>query len=337
MQCAHPVHETDRVQLLCHIEYATSLEREEQNSVAITVKHGLIVALRRLLRPLVRLLIKQGISVPEVAEVIKHVYVETATREFQVSARRPHVSQSRIAVLTGLTRKEVRRIVNSTLRSEPEFRTEANRLIRVLQAWHTESDFLGPYGVPLDLRWQSEEKDAPSFMELVRRFSGDMSAKEVLRELIRAGAVVELEPGNYKVLRRDYEPQPLDAANLERFGIVVRNFIQTVTDNLEKPKQQGGNFERVVFTDDPIHRNRAQIFDGWIKREGQLFLERIDDWLMNNVIETPSRRPHPADTDAVLTGLGMYHYITGTKEEIGFREYLEQMGYSISDDSEDDR
>ena len=292
--------------------------------MASTVKENLVVALHRLLRPLVRLLIKQGISFAEFAEISKHVYVETAVRDFPIESS--PMSRSRIAVLTGLTRKEVRRIVDLTLESEPEPPTEANLLIRVLQAWHTDSAFLGPYGLPRDLPWRSEEAAVPDFTHLVRKHSKEINPKEVLREFLRTGAVTELEPGMYKVIRRDYEAQALDAANLERFGIVIRNFLQTVVDNLEKPSQQGGNFERIVFTDDPVHREKVKFFDQWIKQEGQKFLERIDDWFIANLTE-PGGRPLRVDQhDAVFTGLGMYHFITDTQDEISFRELLSQFG-----------
>jgi len=288
--------------------------------VTSTVKESLIAALHRLLRPLVRLLIKQGISISDFAEVIKQVYVETAVRDFSIESK--PMSRSRIAVLTGLTRKEVRRIIALTLESEPEPPTKANLLIRVLQAWHTDATFLGPYGLPRDLPWQSKKATVPDFTLLVRKHSREINPKEVLREFLRTEAVTELEPGVYKVIRRDYEAQALDAANLERFGIVIRNFLQTVIDNLEKPRQQGGNFERIVFTDDPVHRERVKLFDQWIKQEGQIFLERIDDWFINNLAESsdgPSSEDHP---DAVFTGLGMYHFITDTQDEISFRELL---------------
>ena len=293
-----------------------------------TVKAGLVAAVRSLLKPLVRLLIKQGVSFGEFSEVAKHVFVEVAVRDFRPENR--PVTQSRAAVLTGLTRKEVRRVINTTLRSEPEFRTESNRLVRVLQAWHTEPDFIGPYGLPLELPWDSNEARIPSFSELVRRHSGDMTPRQILDELVRAGAVQETDSGWYKVLRRDYEPVPLDPSSLERFGTVVNRFIRTVSENLEKEKAESGKFERIVFTDAAIRRRDVQLFDIWIKREGQTFLERIDDWFVTNTSEAPPGGL--GDTEPTFTGIGMYHYTTAGKEEIPFREYLENAGVRATGD-----
>ncbi len=70
-----------------------------------SVRLGLLAAYRRILQPLVRILIRSGISYGEVAELMKTVFVEVAARDFDLPDRK--TSLSRIAILTGLTRKEV--------------------------------------------------------------------------------------------------------------------------------------------------------------------------------------------------------------------------------------
>ena len=289
------------------------------------VKKRLSDAVRRLMRPLAQLLIKQGIRHSEFTEITKHVFVETAARDFE--SEDGELSSEKIAVLTGLPSKEVERLLRDTIAAEPMVRAQTNQLATVLQAWHTDAGFIGPYGVPLELPWQSENDEIPSFTMLVRENAGQMSPTEVLGELLRTGAVVELEPHYYRVIRREYEPQSLDAATLERFGQVVENFLNTVVGNLYKTKPQGGKMERVVFTEEPIGPNQIALFDAWIKREGQRFLERIDDWFMGEFRETDSEELAATEKTA-HTGLGIYHYVTETKEEQPFSEYLVQHGFS---------
>jgi hypothetical protein len=72
------------------------------------LKQGLLNAYRRLLRPLVRILIRNGIAFGEFADIAKEVYVDVAATDFQVPHKK--MSQSRISILTGLTRKDVSRI-----------------------------------------------------------------------------------------------------------------------------------------------------------------------------------------------------------------------------------
>jgi hypothetical protein len=69
------------------------------------VRIRLLAAYRKLMQPLVRILIRHGVSFGELSEVLKNVFVEVAGRDFALPDRKP--SQSRVAILTGLTRKEV--------------------------------------------------------------------------------------------------------------------------------------------------------------------------------------------------------------------------------------
>ena len=281
-----------------------------------SVKSGLSHALRRLLRPLVLLLIRQGISFSEFAELVKHVYVETAARDF--GNEEDPISQSRVAALTGLAQTEVRRLYLETLDSEPVLRPQKSHIALILQAWHTEATFIGPYGVPLELTWHSDLPNGPDFCSLVREFGGELDPRDVLKELINAGAVIELEPKYYRVVRREYETKALDPASLERFGRVVENFLNTIVGNLYSTNAEERRVERAVYCNDPAQKDEIELFNAWIKREGQRFLERIDDWFL----ATFSRPPDPLPPDSATTGLGIYHYVTETKEELPFSEFL---------------
>ncbi|MEM9177577.1 MAG: DUF6502 family protein, partial [Myxococcota bacterium] len=64
--------------------------------------------LRRMLRPLVRLLVSQQIPYPLLAQLVKRLYVEVATEDFALEGKR--VTVSRLSLLTGIHRREVKRI-----------------------------------------------------------------------------------------------------------------------------------------------------------------------------------------------------------------------------------
>ena len=78
------------------------------------VKDHLRRALSLMFKPLVRLLIAQGVTHAEFSETAKEVYVETALRHFETDGK---VNKSRIAILTGLTRKEVKNVIDRALTS----------------------------------------------------------------------------------------------------------------------------------------------------------------------------------------------------------------------------
>ena len=197
-----------------------------------SVTLGLLSAYRKLLQPLVRILIRNGISYGELSEILKGVFVEVADRDFSLPGRR--TSQSRVAIITGLTRKEVARqklILDSG--QALNVISNHNRVTRVLVGWHTDPDFTGPYGMPLELPFDSPDS-SPNFVELVRRHSGDMAPRAMLDELLHVGAVEALSSGAFKVLTRAYFTEPLRPDALERFGTVVRDFLRTLEYNMQK-------------------------------------------------------------------------------------------------------
>lgn len=269
--------------------------------------------------PLVRILLRQGISFAEFAEVAKAVYVEVALKDFKVTGRK--ATRTRIAVMTGLTRKEVKRVIDEATKERYELKTSYNRLGRVLVGWHTDPDFTGPYGMPLELRYESNNPEELTFSNLVRRHSGDMSPRSILDELIRVGAVKETEAGWFRVLRRDYIPEAQGVHNFERAGGVIRNFINTIDFNMTKSAPGKGRFERQVVADDGIRLQDIPKFDAYIRDRCQALLEEVDNWLTN----LPKPDPERGD-EVVRTGIGIYHYTGQIGDERSFKEVLTDEG-----------
>lgn len=152
------------------------------------------VAVVRLMRPLVRVLIHHGISFQAFAETAKWIYVDVANQQFQIPGRK--MSKSRIAVITGLTRREVDRLTQSELPPMDSSQEFYNRALRVFMGWLEDEAFTDSHGRPLPL---PVTDDGPlSFSELVRRYSGNQPVRAILDELERVGAVA-LE-GNMAVI-----------------------------------------------------------------------------------------------------------------------------------------
>ena len=268
-------------------------------------KRGLLAAYRRLLRPLVRILMRNGVAFAELAEVAKLVYVEVAESEFQVPHRK--MSQARIAILTGLTRKEVSRVINKSKSGDYDLHSNLNRVTRVLTGWHTDPQFTGPYGLPLEL--QFEEPGEADVLKLVQKYSGDMAARAMLDELIRVKAVQEMDGGWYKVLTRTYLPEVDAPDSLDRLAKSVSNFIGTLDYNRQENDPDQRLFERIVFADNGIRPEDLPLFKDYIREKAQLLLEDIDNWLSK--LEPPDEEK----SDAISTGLGVFHYVDYDEEE----------------------
>ena len=119
-------------------------------------KLGLLAAYRKLLHPLVRILVRNDVNFYDFVEMLKSVFVEVATKEeFRLPNRA--MSDSRIAILTGLNRKEVARQRDALYRGEPlKLSGTLSRLTRVLVGWHSDADFTGPYGMPREIPFDSK-------------------------------------------------------------------------------------------------------------------------------------------------------------------------------------
>jgi hypothetical protein len=272
-----------------------------------SVKTGLLAAYSKLLRPLVRILLRQGVTFDELSEVVKTVYVETAAQEFRVPGKK--MSKARIAIVTGLTRKEVQRI--STIEREGRFKHKASssRIGRVLTGWHTDPDFTGPYGMPLELRYDSDVPADETFVKLVHRFSGDMTPRAMLDELLRVGAVVETDQNWFKVVRREYVPNLLAPNFLERVGSGVHNFVTTIETNMQKEGPGKGLFERFVWRPGGIKASDLPLFDAFVRERCQGMLDEIDNWLSN--LDAPDENEPER---IVNSGVGIYHYVV--REEV---------------------
>lgn len=285
--------------------------------MSANVKGYLLQALHMMLKPLVKLLISQGVSHGDFSEAAKDVYVEVAIRHFDASNK---VNQSRTAILTGLTRKEVRNVIDRALRAELHSKN-FSRPSRVLAGWHSDPRYLGPYGVPLEIPYEgASDSDAPSFVSLVRTYSGDMAPRPMLKELMRIGAVVETENSTYKVLRREFIPEALSPELVERLGEVSHNFFSTAARNIEKKSPKDGLFERIVFAEYGVTNKTIDLFDEYVKWRGQEFLEELDNWLVAR------EKEEKGTPRTVQTGFGMYHYIESPEDKKTLKELLIERG-----------
>lgn len=281
------------------------------------VKEHLRLALRMMLKPLVKLLVSQGVSHGDFTEAAKDVYVEVAIRHFDKSAK---VNQSKVAILTGLTRKEVKNVIDRAMREDAHPR-DHSRPARVLAGWHSDPRFIGPYGVPLEIPYESPvDGGTPSFVDLVKTYSGDMAPRPMLKELMRVGAVIETEKKMLKVVRRDFIAEALSSEAVERLGHVAHNFFSTAARNIEKKEQADSLFERIVFAENGVTPTTVSLFDEFVKKRGQEFLEELDNWLVaREKLEKDSPR-------TIQTGFGMYHYIETTEERSDLKELLIERG-----------
>jgi hypothetical protein len=266
------------------------------------LKRAALAALRLALRPLFKILLRSGVTWREASEVCKATLVEVATSDFGLHGR--PTNMSRVAIMTGLSRREVRRL-RDLLGAEPQI--DAGRMhgaTRVLTGWYLDPDFSDAAGQPLDLAFESTTGDDTgiTFTGLCERYGGDLAPVTMRRELTRVGAMAEMPAGDLRVLMRYYMPLQMDPDAVVRGGSMLEDLGTTVSFNLGKDEDELSRFAgRAINT--RIRTTDARRFRTFLETEGQAFLERVDEWLSRH--EKP-----PADdgkkTRSIRVGAGVY-------------------------------
>ena len=169
-----------------------------------TLPTSLLKALRHVMRPLVRLMLRKGVTYLVFADLLKEVFVDVADREFRLGDKAP--TDSRISLLTGVHRKDVRRLRNTgdpTSTTLPENITFGAQLVN---AWNS-APFCNDAGLPLPLPRLASAGGDRSFDALVAKVSTDIRARVVLDEWLRLGVVRLDEQDHVHLEAQAFVPQ----------------------------------------------------------------------------------------------------------------------------------
>jgi hypothetical protein len=141
--------------------------------------------LAKLLRPLVRLLIKAGMTYPALCDLLRELYIDVAENEFALPEK-PQTN-SRVSLLTGIHRKEVSRLRGG---GAPITITPASvsRSSQILALWLGSPTFTDSRGAPVPL-FRSADLGSPSFDQLVISVTKDVRPRAVFDEWLDSGRI----------------------------------------------------------------------------------------------------------------------------------------------------
>lgn len=255
--------------------------------------------LTRLLSPLVRYLIGQNWTYPALCELLKKIYIANAEQHCQQADGKPG-TDSRISLLTGIHRKDVKRLRDELAQEHttPLLRKSAGLAVRTVSAWV--SRYSNEAGAPQPLPFREDQGD-PSFEGLIRELKADMRAKSILDELARTGVAQLDEHGLVHLLRTAYISD-LPEDKLAFLGDNVGDHLSCALDNIS-------------HTDTPPFMERAVFFNS-VPAEGldaiKAGLNLEADKLLR---ETHSKiirvKTTELDTDVIKTKrvrFGVYYY-----------------------------
>lgn len=258
---------------------------------------SVVSALRRLLRPVVRLLLNNAITFPYLSDLLKSIFVETAEKEFGLGVR--PLTDSRITLLTGVHRKDVRRLRHAVV---PEAAPPSGLTLgtKIVARWLGDPSYLDPTGAPRPLPRTPHKGGAESFAALVEKVSTNVRPRSVLDELVRLGVVeIDAEDRVHLVTRGFVPGKELDAKAFY-FGEAVHDHLAAAVDNL------GGKgpawLERSVYYDELSPAAVRQLADKSERLSMQVLQEINRDGMALEASDPPS------PTQRMRMRLGVYFY-----------------------------
>lgn len=240
-----------------------------------------------------RLMIQCDLGIGAILQAAKLSFLRAAIAEVVPAGKRNNIS--RLAVVTGMTRKEVASLLARPKSLVAPPRSE-QRAVKVLRGWRTDPRFLAPTGKPVDLRLTGEP---PTFTSLVRAYGGDVTTRAVLKELERVNAVTRDRTGMVKLRRRPSRKNPRSAQQLLEFSALLQDFSGTVcqiVSDRQPPLYFGFREARVA------NAAQAALFHRIFAGRAASLLESVGQW-RNRHVPRSAKRPRTSDT---CVGIGVY-------------------------------
>lgn len=258
----------------------------------------------RLFNPLVKLMLRYEISHSEFCELAKRAYVNVAYRYYSIPGRK--ATYSRVSVLTGLSRKEVVRISELTDEDPLETKGPLNRARRVIRGWMDDPEFLDEKDNPRILPLRREKN---SFDDLAMRYSGDITARAILDELLRQGIVEKVDKHNVKLIQQGFIPQNDDGEKIQIIARHSKDLLDTGIHNLlhDEPEKR---FQRQLNYHD-LPEDLVNEFKQHSAERSMALLVELDKWLAEKKKATQSE----AQVRTKRIGVGIYYFQDNENED----------------------
>jgi hypothetical protein len=261
----------------------------------------LIFSFRKILKPMIRILLRAGIPYLEFREVLKGAYVEAAVRD-GVRGNQGPLTRTMLSDYTGVPLADVNRFIDDpSLLAPPESTNEAT-VTEVLHIWCTDSFYIGPYGLPLEL--DLEETPGRNLTTLIYKADPTANPRVILKDMVEYGIVKQVGTRHYRaVSRSNLFSDIMSPQALEYFGRSITDLANTLEHNIGAPSN-ARRLQRSVVADGGLPDYALPEFEALLKDKVQKLLLDVDDWLSAN-------KPHWVEPGRMVqTGLTTYHYIT---------------------------
>jgi hypothetical protein len=192
------------------------------------------MALRRIMRPLLRICLRAGVSVAQLRAELDHAAVREAEAYLLENKKKP--TYSNISIITGIQRRLVASLLNANdADSAPRSIGAMHRAVRVLNGWHEDPGWMTRLGTPATLEVRGEGR---TFETLTHKYAGGVSPTAILDRLVETNTVRVMardqqgRPSRVRPLQPTIAPDVNETRLLDEFGIVYGEALEMFDANL---------------------------------------------------------------------------------------------------------
>lgn len=265
-------------------------------------------AVAQVLQPLARLMIGHGLQLPSMLELLKKALVDESVLAYGLDDKGS--SDSRIALLTGVHRKDVRRLRASG--ELPELTTPMVPIAAAVVArWISDPRYLNADQTPRFLA-RTPKRGATgetNFTTLVAEVSRDVGARAVLDELVRLGVVVKREDGYVALTSSAYVPVQGLQESFEFLAANLSDHLATAAHNLDPHRTTPAKLEQCAFVVDLSPAQAADLH----QRARQLWTSVLQQFLQTATVAEQRSQNEPGPRYRVRFGTYFYDAPQQTK------------------------
>jgi hypothetical protein len=271
----------------------------------VTPPRSLTAAVRRLLRPLVKLLLHYSVQYPAFTNLLKQTYVEIATT-MPVDGKIQ--TDSRVSLLTGIHRLDVKRLRNEIVSGNEGPPMSVSIGAQIVARWTAHAEYLDNKGRPLPLHRLASAGGMMSFESLVRSVSKDIRPRVVLDEWLRLG-IAQIDNLDRVILLTDaFIPSHGLDEKLFYLGKNVHDHLDACAHNLTQPDVPP-LLERSVYYDH-LSKDSTLILSTYARQLSSQVMQAFSQKAM----ELQERDHQNADARHRVT-YGLYFYQANEQEE----------------------
>jgi hypothetical protein len=254
------------------------------------IRPALGVLCRRVLHPLVRILVRFGVSAGEFKAIVDSVYAHAGSD--YLAEQGGKVTYSKLAVITGINRAFLPAILaNPQDEFHPRSNTQLHRAARVLNGWYDDKLFQTSLGDPAVLPVEGERH---SFRQLVELYSGGVYHHTMLSELERVGAIRLASGGRVRALRRNPVHGEASLEPILTAAEIAGDMLNTLEHNLKAPAEKEMLVRTVIGRIDP---SALPLFRVRLNKRADALVEAVEQFMRSHAPESRGTKDGTASVE----------------------------------------